>query len=143
MTNAERDQLLISLSQSVNLISENLLAFRKEHKEDINKLNSKIDKVAQDLEETKVYLESKIDKVAQNLEDTKIYLESEIKQVTQSLEDTKGYIENSKAELNKTIKENIQGAVEIIHNAWREHDNHNKMIQKHEIEIQQLKAMLA
>ena len=84
-----------------------------------------------------------IKQVAQNLEDTKIYLESEIKQVAQNLEDTKCYIEDSKAEINKTIKENIQGAVEIIHNAWREHNNHNKMIQKHEIEIQQLKARLA
>ena len=153
MTDAQRDELLLSLAKGLNNLQCSFNDIRVEIKTELKeveqRLNEKIDNVEQRLNEkidnVEQKLNDKIDNVEQKLND-------KIDNVEQKLNDKIDNVQisfnlkleevakNSKEEIKQSIDFNNKGIIEMFKDIWQSNKVFNKRLNQHDIEIKKIKS---
>ena len=120
MTDAQRDELLLSLAKGLNNLQCSFNDFRVEIKTELKeveqRLNEKIDNVEQKLND-------KIDNV-------QISFNLKLEEVAK----------NSKEEIKQSIDFNNKGIIEMFKDIWQSNKVFNKRLNQHDIEIKKIKS---
>ena len=131
MTDAQRDELLLSLAKGLNNLQCSFNEFRVEIKKE---LNDKIDSVEQKIDSVELKLNDKIDSVEQKLNDK---IDNVQISFNQKLEEV---AKNASEEIKQAIDFNNKGIIEMFKDIWQSNKVFNKRLNQHDIEIKKLKA---
>ena len=153
MTDAQRDELLLSLAKGLNNLQCSFNEFRVEIKKE---LNDKIDSVEQKIDSVELKLNDKIDSVELKLNDkidsVEQKLNDKIDSVEQKLNDKIDNVQisfnqkleevakNASEEIKQAIDFNNKGIIEMFKDIWQSNKVFNKRLNQHDIEIKKLKA---
>ena len=131
MTDAQRDELLLSLAKGLNNLQCSFNDFRVEIK---TELNTKIDSVEKKIDSVEQKLNAKIDSVEQKLNDK---IDNVQISFNQKLEEV---AKNSREDIKQAIDFNNKGIIEMFKDIWQSNKVFNKRLNQHDIEIKKLKA---
>ena len=131
MTDAQRDELLLSLAKGLNNLQCSFNDFRVEIK---TELNTKIDSVEKKIDSVEQKINAKIDSVEQKLnakiDNVQISFNQKLEEVAKK----------SREEIKQAIDFNNKGIIEMFKDIWQSNKVFNKRLNQHDIEIKKLKA---